>query len=100
MYGFVALETVLVQFEQALAAARRYDSLRYPTPGRDRCARSDIPQRIFEEFYAGKGKAGHVSRTRNERSRMIPSLGLRALRVCGAECHEWSVIAVGDLRCQ
>ena len=64
------LETVLVELGQALAAAHRYESLRHA--GRHHSARSDIPQRIFEEFYAGRGKSGDAARSRDKSREMLP----------------------------
>jgi hypothetical protein len=57
-------EIIFAEFERALAAARRYDSLRYGPARDERFAVSEIPQRIFEELYAGGGEAGQASRTR------------------------------------
>ena len=63
-------EIVLVELGQAFAAAHRYERLRHATTGRDHDARPDIPQRIFEEFYAGRGEIGDASRTRDKSSEM------------------------------
>lgn len=40
--------TILAEFRRALGAAQRYESLRYGQS----LAPSDIPRRIFDEFYA------------------------------------------------
>jgi hypothetical protein len=58
------LETICAEFERALAAARRYDRLRYGPAIHNRPARSEIPERIFAEFYAGGGEVARASRTR------------------------------------
>lgn len=52
MYRFNAFETVITEFGRALAAARRYKTLRYSRARHDGLASADIPRRIFEEFYA------------------------------------------------
>ena len=59
------LELVLVELGQAFAAAHRYESLRHAATARDHAARSDLPQGIFEEFYAGRRKSGDASRSRD-----------------------------------
>ena len=94
-------ETVLVELEQALAAARRYDSLRYATIGCDHCARSDIPQRIFEEFYAGGANAGQASRTRDKTSEIAPRRTWERCREFVTLAHvpeKWTPVSEKDMR--
>jgi hypothetical protein len=80
-------ETILIEFVQALAAERRYDSLRYAATGRDHCARSDIPRRIFEEFYAGGGKAEQASRRAEQEQR-------GSSEAASDRCHEVATMNV------
>jgi len=65
MGSLLILESLSEEFERALAAAHRYDRLRYGPAVHNRPARSEIPERIFEEFYAAGGEAGQAARTRN-----------------------------------
>ncbi len=44
---------IFTEFRRALAAARRYENLRYGRACRDHFAPGEIPRLIFEEFYAG-----------------------------------------------
>jgi hypothetical protein len=46
--GFLA---ILTEFRRALAAARRYETLRYGRAGQEGLAPADTPLRIFDEFY-------------------------------------------------
>jgi hypothetical protein len=50
MYQLAVFEVILTEFERALAATRRYESLRCARHGH--FAPADIAERIFEEFYA------------------------------------------------
>jgi hypothetical protein len=43
---------MLAEFTRAIAAAHRYEDLRYRGAGHRRIAPDDIPRRIFEEFYS------------------------------------------------
>ena len=43
---------VLAEFGRAVAAARRYEHLRYGSGRHEGTAPADIPRRIFEEFYS------------------------------------------------
>ncbi|MEH2626022.1 hypothetical protein V1292_004077 [Bradyrhizobium sp. AZCC 1719] len=54
MGQYVFLLTLLAEFRRALAAARRYENLRYGCAYHDALAPAEIPRRIFEEFYASK----------------------------------------------
>ena len=45
-------ETIFIELGRALAAARRYENLRYSRACRVDLAGSDIARRIFDEFYA------------------------------------------------
>jgi hypothetical protein len=65
MGSLLILEFLSEEFERALAAAHRYDRLRYGPAVHNRPARSEIPKRIFEEFYAAGGEAGQAARTRD-----------------------------------
>jgi hypothetical protein len=47
----IAFNTILTELRRAVAAARRYENLRYGRTGHERLAAADIPRRIFEEFY-------------------------------------------------
>jgi hypothetical protein len=50
--GLGFFDVVLAEFGRAVAAARRYDDLRYGRGRREGIAPADIPRRMFEEFYA------------------------------------------------
>jgi hypothetical protein len=43
---------LLAEFRRAIAAARRYDDLRYRSGGHEGRAHADSPRRVFEEFYS------------------------------------------------
>jgi hypothetical protein len=43
---------MFAEFSRAVAAAQRYEDLRYRGGGHERIALADIPRQIFEEFYA------------------------------------------------
>jgi pimeloyl-ACP methyl ester carboxylesterase len=45
-------QSLLAEFRWALAAARRYEDLRYGRARQASRAPADIPRRIFAEFYA------------------------------------------------
>ena len=46
------LSGMLAEFTRAIAAAHRYEQLRYGGAGHRRIAPEDVPSRIFEEFYS------------------------------------------------
>jgi hypothetical protein len=48
----IVFEIILAEFGRALAAARRYESLKDGRARHAGLAAADIPRRIFEEFYA------------------------------------------------
>jgi hypothetical protein len=48
--------TILTEFGRALAAARRYENLRYGRARHADFAATDIASRIFEEFYARRSR--------------------------------------------
>lgn len=52
MRRHIVFEIILAEFGRALAAARRYESLKYGRARHEDLATADIPRRIFEEFYA------------------------------------------------
>jgi hypothetical protein len=58
MVHHVAFKTILAELRRALAAARRYENLRYGRSGHERLAAPDIPRRIFDEFYDFSGGSG------------------------------------------
>ena len=43
---------VLAELRRAVAAARRYEDLRYGSGRREDRTAADIPRRVFEEFYS------------------------------------------------
>jgi hypothetical protein len=43
---------MFTEFSRAVAAAQRYEDLRYRRSGHGRIAPADISRQIFEEFYA------------------------------------------------
>jgi hypothetical protein len=43
---------VLAEFRRAIAAARRYEDLRYGSGGQQGRAHADSPRQVFEEFYS------------------------------------------------
>jgi hypothetical protein len=43
---------VLAEFRRAIAAARRYEDLRYGSGRHEGVAPADVPRRTFEEFYS------------------------------------------------
>ncbi|HZT18322.1 MAG TPA: hypothetical protein VFA23_02905 [Dongiaceae bacterium] len=57
----VIFQIILAEYGQALAAARRYQELRYGAARRCGLAPADIPQRIFAEFYARRNDAGDAA---------------------------------------
>lgn len=52
MRRHIVFEIILAELGRALAAARRYESLKYGRARHAGLAAADIPRRIFEEFYA------------------------------------------------
>ena len=50
--GRTVFAVVLAEFRLAVAAARRYEDLRYGSGRHEGMAPADIPRRVFEEFYA------------------------------------------------
>jgi hypothetical protein len=46
------LMEMFAEFSRAVTAAQRYEDLRYRSCGHARIAPTDIPRRIFEEFYS------------------------------------------------
>lgn len=50
-----SLIVALAEFGRAIAAAQRYEDLRYGRGRHEGIARTDIPRRIFEEFYSDSG---------------------------------------------
>jgi hypothetical protein len=50
--GLGILAVVLAEFRRAVAAARRYEDLRYGSGRHEGIAPADIPRWIFEEFYS------------------------------------------------
>jgi hypothetical protein len=61
MHQLFAFAIILAEFRRALAAARRYDELRYGAAGPGRVAPGEIPGRVFEEFYAREDEAGQAA---------------------------------------
>jgi hypothetical protein len=53
--GFGLLVVLLTEFRRGVAAAQRYETLRYRSACDGRVALADIPRRIFEEFYSSGG---------------------------------------------
>jgi hypothetical protein len=56
--GFGIVVTTFAELGRALAAAQRYEDLRYRSAGHASIDPADIPRRVFEELYA----SGEVSR--------------------------------------
>ena len=56
--GRTVFAVVLAEFSLALAAARRYEDLRYGNGRHEGMAPADIPRRVFEEFYAYERPCG------------------------------------------
>jgi hypothetical protein len=52
MRRHIVFEIIIAEIGRALAAARRYESLKYGRARHEDLAAADIPRRIFEEFYA------------------------------------------------
>ena len=82
MGSLLILEFLSEEFERAFAAAHRYDRLRCGPAVHDRPARSEIAERIFEEFYAGGGEAGKAERTRDPGRFLRLRFGLWNQRPC------------------
>ena len=51
--GFGIVVTTFAELGRALAAAQRYEDLRYRSAGHATIDPADIPRLIFEELYAG-----------------------------------------------
>lgn len=58
MRRHIVFEIILAEFGRALAAARRYESLKYGRARHEGLAAADTPRRIFEEFYASPDGCG------------------------------------------
>ena len=52
MRRHIVFEIIIAEIGRALAAARRYESLKYGRVRHAGFAAADIPRRIFEEFYS------------------------------------------------
>jgi hypothetical protein len=50
--GRTIFAVVLAEFRRAVAAARRYEHLRYGSCRQEGIAPAEIPRRVFEEFYS------------------------------------------------
>jgi hypothetical protein len=50
--GPSTLVPVLAEFQRSVAAAQRYDALRYRSAYDGRVAPTEVSRRIFEEFYS------------------------------------------------
>jgi hypothetical protein len=48
----IIFAVILAEFRRAVAAARRYEDLRYGSGRHEGIAPADIPRRVFEEFYS------------------------------------------------
>jgi hypothetical protein len=48
----IILAAIVAEFRRAVAAARRYEDLRYGGSRHEGGAPADIPRRVFEEFYS------------------------------------------------
>jgi hypothetical protein len=58
---------MFAEFSRAVAAAQRYEDLRYRGRGHGTIAPADIPRQIFEEFYAGETvESRHPERRRSD----------------------------------
>jgi hypothetical protein len=57
---------MFAEFSRAVAAAQRYENLRYRRASQEKIAPDDIPRRIFEEFYSSSET---VESRRSERRR-------------------------------
>jgi hypothetical protein len=60
---------MFAEFSRAVAAAQRYEDLRYRGGSHGRIAPADIPRQIFEEFYA----AGETVESRHPERRRSDS---------------------------
>ena len=58
---------MFAEFSRAVAAAQRYDDLRYRSASHGKSAPDDIPRRIFAEFYS-VGEAVEARRPEPRRS--------------------------------
>jgi len=72
--------TVLAEFGRALAAARRYEDLRYCRACRDRLSPAEIRWQMFEEFYAHQNNTHYPPRDVSSRDPIDMELRLRAWR--------------------
>ena len=52
---------MFAEFSRAVAAAKRYEDLRYRSASHGKIAPDDIPRRVFAEFYA-VGEAAEARR--------------------------------------
>jgi hypothetical protein len=43
---------MFAEFSRAVAAAQRYENLRYRSASQEKIALDDIPRQIFDEFYS------------------------------------------------
>jgi hypothetical protein len=78
MVQHIAFETIIAELRRALAAARRYENLRYGRSGHERLAVPDIPRRIFDEFYDFPG--GFGTRSNSFEPQCVLHLGARRCR--------------------
>lgn len=76
MFPFILFKALFAEFGRALAAARRYDSLKFTHAGHGKSTAADIPRHIFEEFYAPQGNAEHAARASDRRRSLHPRFGL------------------------
>jgi hypothetical protein len=66
--GRAIFAVVLAEFRRAVAAARRYENLRYGSGRQERMAPGEISRRVFEEFYSS---ARPVESRRAERALQV-----------------------------
>jgi hypothetical protein len=52
--GTGVFSIIRAEFRRALAAMRRYETLRYGDASREGIASTEIPRAIFDEFYASR----------------------------------------------
>jgi hypothetical protein len=84
----IVFEIIVAEFERALAAAQRYENLRYGRACHEVLPVADIPRRIFEEFYAFPDGFG----TRSDSSApFFPHTG--AARVPASANHQHAIHA-------
>ena len=63
--------TILTELGRALAAARRYENLRYGHARHEGFAATDIASRIFEEFYARRSDAEDAANHLDDVQRVV-----------------------------